>query len=227
MTQLELVTGPRLPVSLGAEIPSVDDTTEVRWFATGPLPAGVVRWFTGDGAYGFLERRSDCYRLDNRCDMGVKRRFQETLELKTRLAGPETFAVGHGLAGRIEQWRRWSPADDVIDVGCNPRWVEVYKTIMKRRFDAEGDETPLSATNRAMTGTGCDVEIAAVELSGRPAWTFAFAAFGPGDGHREAIRTAWSSLAPGCPWAGGFGPRVEESYGYPQWLARVTAALTL
>ena len=220
-SQLESVAEPRHSPIVAAGSPMVDDTTEVRWFAVGPLPSGLVRWFTGDGMVGFFERRTDSYRLDDRGDVGVKRRSQRTLELKTRLAGPETFALGHGLAGRIESWRRWSPAVDLIDTGDDHAWVELHKTIIKRRFGVDGVEAPLSQATRAMTGAGCDVEVAAVELHGRSAWSFAFAGFGPVDGHRDSIRTAWTSLAVGCPWTPGLVPRVEESYGYPQWLARV------
>jgi hypothetical protein len=70
-----------------SDVISVLDTTELRWFVPGPLPAHIRSWFTG-----VAEERCDTYLLDGSIDVGVKRRFRETLELKVR----------QSLDGRIE-----------------------------------------------------------------------------------------------------------------------------
>ena len=59
---------------------SVDDTTEVRWFKLGSLPPDVRVWFTSSIAVP--EERCNTYLLVGREDVGVKRRFRETLEFK-------------------------------------------------------------------------------------------------------------------------------------------------
>ena len=60
------------------------ETTELRWFGTGPVPGDVASWFTHDGRVGSVEDRTDLYRCDGRSDLGVKRRAGTTLELKVR-----------------------------------------------------------------------------------------------------------------------------------------------
>ena len=54
---------------------AVDVTTELRWFFDGPLPQGVLSWFTRDDTAGLAESRWDSYRDDASDDVGIKRRF--------------------------------------------------------------------------------------------------------------------------------------------------------
>jgi len=76
---VETVTGIAPPPTRDARTPepcddafSVIDTTELRWFVPGPLPADTCRWFTG--ATGVPEVRCDTYLIDGDGDIGVKRR---------------------------------------------------------------------------------------------------------------------------------------------------------
>ena len=197
----------------------VEDTTELRWIAEGHLPADVEAWFTRGGTTGAVEERCDTYRLDGRCDRGVKLRFRETLELKVRDAVGEHLIVGAGLAGRLEMWRKWSPAEGVVDTGGAVPWVDVCKMVVKRRFSVGGNEIVPSDVERTTTGAGCDVEVAAITVGDIEAWTFAFAAFGPTVSREYAIVTAWQALA-----AGGSNPQhlatdFGPSNSYPEWLA--------
>jgi hypothetical protein len=157
--------------------------------------------------------------MDGRCDRGVKLRFRETLEVKVRLAVGEHLIVGAGLIGRLEMWRKWSPAELVVDTGGDVPWLDVCKVVTKRRFSVDGDEIVPSDGERAVTGAGCDVEVAAVTVRDIEAWTFAFAAFGPTVSREHAIVTAWQALAAdgSCPehFAAAFG----QSSSYPEWLA--------
>lgn len=200
---------------------TITDTTELRWFAEGPMPHEIEAWFTCDGRRGLVERRTDTYRMDGRRDTGIKRRFGETLELKVRRSIGEQLAVGPGLSGRLEVWRRWSPAECLVVGGANVPWADVGKTVVKRRFSVSGDELELTEDNRQMTGAGCDVEIAAVEVDDVQAWTFAFAAFGPIGGRRDSLSASIAALGqertPLAPVGSLFGP----SCGYPEWLALV------
>jgi hypothetical protein len=196
----------------------VDLTSELRWFFDGPVPRDVHAWFTHDGATGLIETRRDTYRLDGQVDIGVKRRYETILELKLRQGTPRPFPH-RDLDGQLEVWRRWSPADDMIFLGPNTRWVDVDKTVIKRRFAPDGDEAALTHETRAMSGNGCDAEVAGVTVRGRPAWTFALAAFGPTEDHTSSLTAAWASLMAvrslprrlPLPWA--------NSCGYPEWMA--------
>ena len=196
---------------------TIDATSELRWFVEGPLPVDVVEWFTGSGLEGLIEHRVDTYRLDGRDDLGVKRRSGRTLELKRRRSEQQLVQLDTDLAGWLESWQRWSPADARLSLTERDVWLDVEKLIVKRRFDATGVEQPLSASTRAMTGIGCDVEIAAVERRGRPSWTLAFAAFGPPSTRSSSIHACWAALAPGRPDEVA-SLRLEDSYGYPAWL---------
>jgi hypothetical protein len=197
---------------------SVDVTAEVRWFFDGRLPEDVVSWFTLDGTTGLAESRYDTYRLGGPIDIGMKYRFGSILELKRREGAPEPISMGPDEDGWLERWRRWSPADDLVEVGEDTTRVDVDKTVVKRRFDPDGREQPLSEATRAMTGQGCDVEIADVSVDGRAGWTFAFAAFGLADGDRSSIEQAWHTLTEGRPRPQQLRLRPVDSCGYPQWL---------
>lgn len=199
---------------------AVDRTSEVRWFFEGQPPKNVLSWFNGGGG-GLVEERRDTYRLDGQVDIGVKRRYGATLELKLRLQPPVPFVASHDLDGRLELWQRWSPADGRIYLNDQMIWVDVDKTVIKRRFGRDGHEVPLTHETRAMDGQGCDAEIAIVSVEGQTAWTFAFAAFGaPLDDHHDLLRAAWGTLIGDVPRPNRLQLSPERSHGYPEWMAR-------
>lgn len=195
---------------------SVLDTTELRWFVPGPLPADISGWFIG--STGIVEERCDTYLLNGRVDIGVKRRFRETLELKARQSLDVPIEFGEGLAGSIEMWRKWSPAEGLVDDGTKGRWVDVHKSVVKRRFSMDGTEIAFSSDPHAF-GAGCDVEVAGVTVGAVQAWTFAFAAFGPPATRWDALLSSWQSLVAGTPCPEPFGPRTGRAMGYPKWIA--------
>ncbi len=197
------------------DAPAVLDTTELRWFGRGPLPASISSWFVG--ATGVPEERCDTYLLDGRCDVGVKRRCKEQLELKVRQSLAERIELGAGLSGELEEWRRWSPAEDLVDSSGNERWVDVRKSIVKRRFSEDGTEIAC-ASGTPLTGVGCDVEVVQVTVGAIQAWTFAFAAFGPCSRRRDALFASWEGLVAARPCPEPLGPRVGQAMGYPEWL---------
>lgn len=198
----------------------IDETTELRWFFDGPLPTEVRRWFASTDVAGHTEHRVDSYRVDDQVGVGVKRRFGSVLELKSRHDSPRSFALPHGSHGQLERWTRWSPADSIVELQEHTQWIDVEKDIVKRRFDASGQEVSISQTTRLSVGRGCDAEIVEISLEDRPAWGVAFTAFGPLDAHPDLLRTAAVAL---------FGDADDEwkerldsglSCGYPEWLVR-------
>jgi hypothetical protein len=195
---------------------SVLDTTELRWFVPGTLPADIRGWFTS--STGVAEERCDTYLLDGCVDTGVKRRFRETLELKVRQSLDGRIELGDGLAGSLEVWRRWSPAEGLVEHRADGRWVDVHKSVVKRRFSMDGAEIAFSSDIHA-TNAGCDVEVAGVTVGAAQVWTFAFAAFGPPATRRDALLASWQGLVAGSPCPEPFGPRTGRAMGYPNWLA--------
>ena len=200
----------------GLDAFSVLDTTELRWFVPGPMPADIGGWFIG--STGVVEERCDTYLLDGRHDVGVKRRFRETLELKVRQPLDEGIDLGAGLAGPLEMWRRWSPDEHLVDGDSDGRWVDVCKSIVKRRFSLDGTEVAFSSDTQT-TGSGCDVEVAEVTVGGIKSWTFAFAAFGPIATRREALVASWRGLMATTQCPTSLAPCFGRAMGYPEWLA--------
>ena len=195
---------------------SVLDTTELRWFVAGPLPADIGGWFTG--STGVREQRCDTYLLGGGVDIGVKRRFRETLELKVRLSLDGWLELAEGLAGPLEGWRKWSPAEGLVEGGTDGPWVDVHKSIVKRRFSVDGPEIA-NTSDPLQAGSGCDVEIAEATVGEVQAWTFAFAAFGPVATRRDALLASWHALVATTPCPEPFAPRTGRAMGYPDWLA--------
>jgi hypothetical protein len=194
------------------------DTTELRWFIDGGLPPDVMSCFTRGGTTGIVEERIDSYRIDRRCDMGVKRRFRTTLELKLRGSASDEIELDGGLGGRLEVWRKWSPADDLVEADRNCRWIDVHKTVVKRRFTADGDEISFADNSLVTTGVGCDVEIVAVAVAGIYAWSFAFAAYGPTATRQGSIAASWQALDVSAPLVERAAVTIGQSRGYPEWL---------
>lgn len=199
---------------------TIVDTTEMRWFADGALPVGVMSWFTGPGATVVEEERCDSYRIDDRDDAGLKRRFRQTLELKVRRAIGEMFVLEPGLAAPLEDWRRWSPADDEIDLRVPETWTDVCKVVYKRRIVDDGTEIEWSNTLPSGVDAGCDIEITAVRVADVEAWTLALAAFGPEEHRRHALRVAWHTIGHHQPCPHELVQLLRRPCGYPEWLNR-------
>jgi hypothetical protein len=196
----------------------VAETTELCWFAKGHLPSDVETWFTRGGTTGVVEERCDTYRMDGRRDRGLKLRFRETPEIKVRQSLGEHLVLGAGLVGRLEVWRKWSPAERLVENGGDVPWVDVCKVVAKRRFSVDGDEIMLSEDVPAMTGAGCDVEVVAVTVGDVEAWTFAFAAYGPPASRQDALVAAWQALVADATCPEQFATLLDQSSSYPEWL---------
>jgi hypothetical protein len=177
--------------------------------------------FTHNRTTGIVEKRYDSYQIHGRCDMGIKRRFRTTLELKLRRSASDEIELDGGLAGRLEVWRKWSPADDLVEDGRTGRWTDVHKTVVKRRFTADGAEINFADNSFVTSGVGCDVEIVAIAVAGIDAWSFAFAAYGPTTTRQSSIAAAWRALDISVPLVDRAATSVGRSSGYPEWLDRV------
>lgn len=199
---------------------TIVDTTELRWFADGPLPLAVVSWFAGPGSMAVIEKRVDTYRIDGREDAGLKRRFRRTLELKVRLDIGEVFSLEPDLGAPIEEWRRWSPADDEVELSGPDTWIDVHKVVYKRRFVGNGTEVAWASRLPTAPSGGCDAEVTSVRVGDTAAWTLALAAFGPADRRRGALREAWEAIGRADERPDDLVPALRVASGYPEWLNR-------
>lgn len=185
------------------------DTSELRWFAEGPIPMTVVDWFTEGASLGSFEQRVDSYLLSAREDLGIKRRNRSTLEAKLRWATDRPVRLASGLMGRVEHWRKWFPREvfDELQV-----WFDVHKRVFTRSFDRNGEAVS------APTDLGCEVEVAALSAHGIDAWTFALEARGPRPTRPAIVRAAAETLLGSRPLPRPLIDTLGTDNGYPAWL---------
>lgn len=198
------------PDSLRAAQSGSLETREVRWFAAGPLPDDVARWFKANGRAKTIEERTDSYLLTGEPDIGIKRRGRSLLEVKWRTARAGTVPLlGIGV-GSIEHWtkvRQPHTADEP-----NGPWVDIEKVVLTERHVLESDQ-----------GTAtCEIEVASVSAHGISAWTLAFESFGPSALRPVVLNQAMEIFAAERRRPAAFG-QFEDSVGYPEWLISMDA----
>lgn len=211
-------------MSVSDHPPGVLDTTEFRWFGLGLPPREVVAWFAAGRDAGSTERRCDVYQVNGLHDIGLKRRFGATVEVKVRRAVGAAVSLGAGLVASLEEWRKWAPSEgDPMWPAPDGQWIKVHKAIRTRTFMLAGGEVVGPASVAGETESGCDVEIAALTAGGIEAWTLAFEAFGPKDSHLEAISGSWAALVAVSDPPMPLSLYLDRAAGYPEWLDLVVS----
>ena len=199
------------------------NTSEIRWFARGPLPPEVEAWFTAGRTMGVLECRTDTYQLYGLDDIGAKRRHRTTLEAKVRRTLGDSLNLGNGLEGRIEEWSKWEPGEaDGIWQSPDKGWLSVRKVIYTRSFMPADREVILPAAHTNHIYAGCDIEVAEVNADGTDTWTLALEAFGPTARRRHALVSSWRTLLALSPLPENLEFTFDLACGYPEWLRLVT-----
>jgi hypothetical protein len=192
------------------------DTTEIRWFSPGPLPSYVRDRFPDSTRT--IEQRNDIYLLNGRADVGVKIRGGTVLELKVRQGAGCRIHLGGGLTGRLERWRKWSPATGLVDIPASGRWVAVGKIILKRRFSQDGLEEPWTPGQPG--SPACVIELVEVRVGSIVAWSLALAASGPpSTRHAALVACSRATMVP-APNGGPVELGAGRSMSYPEWLVR-------
>lgn len=202
----------------GPDRADIFSTSEVRWFARGPVPAAVSAWFSTPGVT--VEVREDEYRIDGSPDIGLKRRDHGRLELKLRSGTSGRIELGGGLSGRIERWGKITDVDERDAPGDRPgAWVEVRKAVLTRSYLLDGNGQVEPARSPDTSVTGCDIELASVTVGEITAWTFALEAWGADEEARiGALWGAWRAFEGETPLPEELGEVLEENLGYPEWL---------
>jgi hypothetical protein len=184
-------------------------TAELRWFLRGPPPGPVAAWF--ERVADPSRTRTDVYLVLPGTDaLGVKIRGGTTsFEVKLRPRPGTPVAFGDGVSGQLEEWQKWSSPRAVITrllprLGLpKGRWVAVEK---QRRMT----KIPYH------DGSGCNLELTALEASGQTWTTLGFESFGPESDLVPALEAAEQELFGALDLPGGLD--AARSCGYPGWL---------
>ena len=182
------------------------DTTEVRWFAAGELPALFIAGFSAMPGAVHREARTDTYLRDGSIDVGIKRRGSGPVEIKSLLPFSGVVDIGAAVPGRVEEWRKTRGAAGRSDGGL---WVDVEKDILKRFHE------------RSAAGSGCQTELTSLLVAGVAAWTFAFEAWGPTEVRRSLLSRIVDEFRSESRLGQEFAASLQQSMGYPEWLTTV------
>jgi hypothetical protein len=194
-------------------------TFEVRWFGAGATPDAVAEWFAAAPEAAAPPPRVDHYlRLPDDDSLGIKLR-EGRVEVKQRQGEKETAAFHARVTGAVAHWRKWSfplveGVSGLAEIAETPRaWLAVQKARRLRSYalDAAGEITAVSPQDPPPQG--CDWELTAVRLNGRPWWTVGFEAYGPDPAailHRVVAHLLAAYPPPPL--------TLDQSWSYPAWL---------
>ena len=195
-------------------------TREVRWFTAGEVPDAVRDWFTAGGTLGFREERLDRYdRPAALRGIGLKYRGTMSLDAKHLLNATDDVELGTGIRGRVEDWVKVVkpiPED-------RPRIVEQLVVVEKElltRVYRSGDR----AHDTGASGFGCEVELAALRVAGRTAWSLCLESFGDPSRRDAALANGLASFLADTPIPEGLSVTSPDSRGYPTWVAQFADA---
>jgi hypothetical protein len=186
-------------------------TREVRWFFPGPLAGDLREWFTS--AAHTHERRVDVYDLASaRNGVGRKHRGDATLDTKYRANVFENVVLAPRIAGHVEDWMKLSQSLRGERTRPLTDPLPVDKIILGRRYPFDGDQD-----------SGCEVELAEIEVGGLAAWSLCFETFGNAEARGLALRSGFDRFLADTPLPRGLHLAMEASVAYPGWISRVTS----
>jgi hypothetical protein len=214
-----------------AQTGNLQESTEIRWFFPGTVPADVHEWFNSGGRLGEAVssegEREDLYFISSgNPHLGTKLR-EGDLEIKERGESRELREAI--FAGRAEHWRKWSwqYADDKSDFDSyfdglvvagfkretsKDSWIEIGKNRRRRAF--QFNEIGALTPTVGRVSSGVLAEITEVSAGRQSWWTIACEVVNA-DKPFEKLVTGLTWILEDYP-----GPRlsIAESYSYPEWL---------
>ena len=207
-------------------------TTELRWFASGPLPDVLSTWFEqcelkfSEQSQPSSETRTDRY-LCLPCEfLNVKFR-QGKLEVKWRQAIVETLTLPHGSQGQLERWVKWNAQavaeEDWLSqvIAESQDWVEVHKARSQRFFsiDPASAQTTIPAQS---PHNGCSAELTELEVQQQSWWSLAFEAVGQIPQQPQTLKSIVHDFLEHMPQELRLEKlRLSQSCAYPHWLMTV------
>ena len=200
-------------------------SNEARWFYEGYLPSSIEK-LKNSMFHSRAEIRSDYYLLTKGCDdIGIKLR-EGRLEIKWRKS-KVLFSISKlNITGKVEQWIRWGWNDDNSDRNINlfesegiNQWIKVEKNRSQKKFYIQNTsfvEIPYDSYHY-----DCAMEITEIKINENLWWSLGFDLL--------AKDKDISFLRQFIEWQLGnqfhLKLNTESSYGYPEWLSKVSNLL--
>lgn len=200
------------------------DSLEVRWILPGTVGSAVREWFERFPAG--RETREDTYLVfPSSYGLSLKLRAGKTLDVKCYLGSPGLLGLPVRGMGRLESWRKWAFADDLLRPVSKPTstWVTVCKSRRSIWFPLPSRQPAVPEQSPVGTGrsadTGCSAELTEANVRGRPMWTIGLEATGSAERLLDAIQHAVRRLfASPLPSEARFS--LGNSWSYTHWLYR-------
>ena len=190
-------------------------TREVRWFVLGSLPADVDAWFRDLESEVVVEHRVDSYEADfARRGIGLKRRGEDTIDVKLLAGRREAIEIAPGLVGNVEDWLKLSESSERGEDRLEGPGIEVVKHLQERRYLIGGSSDG---------GSGCKVELGAVEVGANAAWTLCLETFGGPGELDECLAAGVKGLSTGPSLPLPYRLTPDLSFGYPAFLSSIDA----
>lgn len=200
-------------------------TTEIRWFFRGPVPAPRDGFRYDE--WSSPEARTDDYLVLAPSEaVGVKFR-DGRFEIKARHGIGDETRLSAEASGMIESWQKWSLENSVAALRSAVGDTDEMLAVEKRRwmlvYDLDSDAPRIAEPGAreagAMPVNRCHVEVTELTCAWQVWWSFGFEAAGThGAELKNLLRGSQAflqqhqvpvSLTPGL------------SFSYPAWLARV------
>ncbi len=197
-------------------------SVEARWFFAGRLPPALLDWLAAGRPLMAEAERVDHYLLLPAAEtLGVKLR-QGRLEIKRRIAAPRPFHRRH-IAGRREQWSKWSFALESAAVPAASGWVAVVKRRRTQRWAVTQGRFTVMPLASALPVAGCNLEWTEVQLPAHPTeplwFTLGLEAYGAPEETGGLFQSGLGQLVAAGP-PPGLTLSLQAAASYPAWLSR-------
>jgi hypothetical protein len=159
--------------------------------------------------------------------LGIKLR-EGRIEVKQRQAQHGTVHLSPQFTGAMERWQKWSwalaEADSRLaeDWISWPAWVGVEKKRWLLMVQTTGEDGVRLTLDGESVEQGCQIELAQIRARGQAAWSLSLEGFGGASAGRETLLLAATHLFSEEPI--DLPLSVDNSCGYPQWLATLERA---
>ncbi|WP_416672476.1 hypothetical protein [Egbenema bharatensis] len=200
-------------------------TLEVRWFLREPIPEGLEQYFQQGPQPGAIvptvEARQDWYlRLTQQDDLGIKLR-EGKVEIKKRVGDRGFCQLSDQVAGRVEDWVKWSFSSEVEVQAfleeAMEEWMAVQKTRRQKTYQMLSGKVT-EVIDPAGIASGCTLEVATLEIQNQTWFSLGFEAFGECDRRTEVFdRVVQYALAR----LNFLSLPIEQSFSYPRWLSAI------